>query len=101
MKDENLSYGIFGVPAFLLLVSLISPNAHNFNAGGPGVTFGLILILLVGILSPLLTLVGLILMAINTAKQKSILAPCIATGLAAGAGIWLLILIHMSRGNGT
>ncbi len=94
MKTEFRLYLLFSAPALLLLIAQLLPNANNFNVGGPWVLLGLALVCLVVILSPLLTVMGLILICKSAFERKSILPPCIGTIIAASSGIVLLILNH-------
>ncbi len=88
-------YVVFSMPCFFLLTVLLVPNLNNF--GGPWVMLGLLLIVLSGASSVILTFVGIFWVLKNFEKKKSILEPCIATVLAACGGIWLMHLIQHSR----
>ena len=76
------------IPAASLFVSWRTPN--DFNAGGPSVMMQLGLLAAILISSPLLTVMGLYVIAIS-AKHESKVWPSIATIIAALPGIYYLI----------
>jgi hypothetical protein len=88
-------YFLCPLPAVLLLVSLIAPS--GWPQGGPEFSFQLGLLVAITISCVVITLLGLLLIALSISDRKSKRGPCIATAVAAAPGIILLILIHLAR----
>ena len=82
------------VPAVLALISFVSPS--GWPQGGPQFSFQMWLLITITVLCPLITFIGLLLLAIAVSDRKSKLGLFIATAVAAAPGLLIALLVYLN-----